>query len=348
MRRSSGAEWRTRGRAALAAARRPGARRCRRADPSEACARAPAEASAATASTSSTSSSPRDAACRGVPRDGAQPHPADEGAARIDHPPVRREPPARGGAVREHARLGRQERTASAGRPHEKIHRGQRVSRGKRRSKGVGARLSVGPVGRGDHRADDQLPGHVLRQERERAVRRDVDQRLAARRVQDAAGLRPSAAADPRQGPKQEDLVRAHPVDRIEHAVGRRRDADRMALPELPDRSELVQARRGAADSLIRSGESGSDHRDEEAGGGDRRGTSPCRHSQPARRPNEERETDRRGDEPRVDDRGPPHRASRASALSVTVQRGRGPTRRLALVRSGLISLPDWTGPRRG
>jgi hypothetical protein len=132
----------------------------------------------------------------------------------------------------------------------EEVHRRLGVSGRFEGPEKLRRRRPAGPrAGRRENEgADDDLAPGLLGEEQERRPRGHLEDGVTPRGVQDALGAGPAEPADPRQLTEEGDLVGRHALDGFPDDHFRRLDENGMALAELEDGGEFVEACPGLLD----------------------------------------------------------------------------------------------------
>lgn len=185
------------------------------------------------------------------PSDRGKPHSPNQRAARIDEPPVHREPSAGSGVVCINPGLGGESRAGARG-CHDEVHRRQHRPGGLRCSICLGCRWPRLPP-TGDHRRPNgQLRRRITHQIDEATPNGHVDQGLAVARIEDGPGKGTPTPSNPSENAKQPDFIGPNQLGGPVNSRRRGGGDDFVELRELPDRGNRVEVAGGGRDPMVR------------------------------------------------------------------------------------------------
>src|ERR1039458_5409095 len=164
--------------------------------------------------------------------DRLQPHSPNQGASRINQPPVLAELATRGWVGSEHTSVRCNHTSVWSRLFEQEVHGRQREAGRVERLEVVGGRLLVGPpaCGSAHQCADDDLMVGIICKQEKPGMQSDLQNWLVLRRIQNAGWGCATEAANPRNRSQELDLSSRHLTDCLIDALFGRADLDRMRI----------------------------------------------------------------------------------------------------------------------
>jgi len=208
------------------------------------------------------------------------------------------------------AGFGVEDGDAAAGRLQPEVHDRLRVARLRHRHKSLERPLAPGGVGGcGDEGSEDKLLVGRFGEFPEARAERGRQKGAACGRIHEVALRTPAQASNPREHPVSGDFVGCDLEHGPVHAIGRRRDPDRMVLVEFERGNHAIEPRRGCLNPVGRGPDEQGRLRQHKAGKRRQRRALARREPQPADGADDTQRADRNQRAAEVPDDGEEHGA---------------------------------------